>query len=219
MKENLDEVLKATERAKELVKQILAFSRRSEQQKIPLQLGHIVTETMQILRPSLPSTIEIKTNVLSKSTVLADPTQMQQVLMNLCTNAAHAMHDKGGELEVRLADTVIETKPVTFPESLKPGRYVTLTVKDSGYGIDPAILPLIFDPFFTTKELGEGTGLGLSVVHGIVKSHGGAIDVESTPGKGTTFTVLMPAVENDQAPRKEESAAPSSQGAGAHPCS
>jgi PAS domain S-box-containing protein len=193
----LEEVLKASNRAKELVKQILAFSRRSEQQKIQLQIGTIIKEAMKILRPSLPSTIEIRTDVRSKSTVLADPTQMHQVLMNLCTNAAHAMQDKGGVLEVKLADTELGPERAASSEGLEPGRYVELSVKDSGHGIDPSIIDLIFDPFFTTKGLGEGTGLGLAVVHGIVKSCAGAIDVRSTPGEGTTFTVLFPVVEAD----------------------
>ncbi|MDR3553429.1 MAG: PAS domain S-box protein [Syntrophobacteraceae bacterium] len=196
----LDEVLKATYRAKELVKQILAFSRRSEQQKLPLQLGTIVKEAMRILRPSLPSTIEIKTNVTSNATILADPTQMHQVLMNLCTNAAHAMQDQGGVLEVALAD--IESGPGAWAsrKGLQPGQYVELTVRDSGQGIDPSIIDSIFDPFFTTKEQGKGTGLGLSVVHGVVKSHEGAISVASTPGKGTSFTVLFPVIKTDCAP-------------------
>jgi PAS domain S-box-containing protein len=202
--DKMDEVLKATNRAKDLVKQILAFSRRSEQQKMPLQLGIVVKEAMQILRPSLPSTIRVKTEVLSKSTVLADPTQMHQVLMNLCTNAAHAMQDNGGILEVRLSDVVFETELPASREVLQPGRYVELTVKDSGHGIDPAIIDLIFDPFFTTKGLGEGTGLGLSVLHGIVSSHGGCINVESTPGKGTKFTILIPVLETEYGPKKLE---------------
>ena len=151
----LNEVLKATDRAKELVKQILAFSRKTEHQKMPLQLGAIVNEAMKILRPSLPSTIEIKTDVLCRADLLADPTQMHQVLMNLCTNAAHAMQDKGGVLEIRLTDIVLGTKTITLPGSLQPGRYVELTVKDTGHGIDPAIIDSIFDPFFTTKEFGR----------------------------------------------------------------
>ena len=183
--DKLDEVLKSTNRAKALVKQILAFSRSTEQQKMPLQLGIIVNEAMRILRPSLPSTIEIKTDVLSKRAVLADPTQMHQVLMNLCTNAAHAMQEEGGILEVTLTDTMLETEHTASQESSQPRRYVELRVRDTGHGIDPAIIHLIFDPFFTTKEKGEGTGLGLSVVHGIVKNHGGKIDVESEPGKGS----------------------------------
>jgi CheY-like chemotaxis protein len=161
-----------------------------------VQLGTIVKEAMQILRPSLPSTIEIKTEDSSEASVLADPIQMHQVLMNLCANAAHAMRDSGGILEVKLADIEIGTGSGESREGLRPGRYVSLTVKDNGHGIDPSIIDSIFDPFFTTKELGEGTGLGLSVVHGIVRSHGGTISVESFPGKGATFTVLIPALES-----------------------
>lgn len=199
----LDKVLTATCRAKELVQQILAFSRRSEQQKMPLQLGTIVKEAMLILRPSLPSTIEIKTEVSSKAAILADPTQMHQVLMNLCTNAAHAMQEKGGVLEVALADIELGAGSSASPKDLPTGPYVGLTVRDSGHGIDPSIIDSIFDPFFTTKEPGKGTGLGLSVVHGVVKSHGGAIGVESAPGKGSTFTVFFPVIESCCASQKE----------------
>ncbi|MGC9196421.1 MAG: PAS domain S-box protein [Syntrophobacteraceae bacterium] len=196
----LDEVLKATCRAKELVKQILAFSRRSEQQKIPLQLETIVKEAMRILRPSLPSTIEIRTDLTSREAILADPSQMDQVLMNLCTNAAHAMQDKGGVLEVALADIELASEASASGKDLRPGQYVALTVTDSGHGIDPSIIDSIFDPFFTTKEQGKGTGLGLAVVHGVVESHGGAISVESLPGKGSSFKVLFPAMKGEPAP-------------------
>jgi PAS domain S-box-containing protein len=198
----LGEVLKATIRAKELVQQILVFSRRSEQQKMPLSLGMVIKEAMRILRPSLPSTIAIKSDVTSKHAVMADPTQMHQVLMNLCTNAAHAMQVKGGVLEVRLTDITVESEVGAVSESLSPGQYVELRVSDTGHGIEPPLMELIFDPFFTTKGPTEGTGLGLSVVHGIVKSHGGAISVESLPGQGTSFTVLLPALEADNAPEK-----------------
>ncbi len=206
LKKNLREIINASARAKELVKQILAFSRRSEHQKLSLQLHIIVKEAMKMLRPSLPSTIEIKTEVLSKSAVFADPTQMHQVLMNLCTNAAHSMRDKGGVLEIRLRDIELGEEAMQGSESLQPGRYVELTVKDDGHGIDPRVIDLIFDPFFTTKELGEGTGLGLSVVHGIVKSHGGAINVVSTVGEGSTFTVLIPAMETTNGGKRKETA-------------
>jgi PAS domain S-box-containing protein len=209
---NLRQIIDASTRAKELVTQILAFSRRSDHQKLYLHLHIILREAMKMLRPSLPSTIEIKTEILSKSAVIADPTQMHQVLMNLCTNAAHAMREKGGILEVTLRDTLLGAADILPSESLKPGRYVELAVKDSGHGIDPGITDFIFDPFFTTKELGEGTGLGLSVVHGIVKSHGGAITVRSTVGEGATFTVLIPAVEDAARPEVEAAAAPISRG-------
>jgi CheY-like chemotaxis protein len=152
----------------------------------------------------LPSTIEIKTDVSSKATILADPTQMHQVLMNLCANASHAMQEKGGILEIKLADAVLGAELTPLREGLKPGRYVELTVEDTGHGIKPSIIESIFDPFFTTKPPGEGTGLGLSVVHGVVKSHDGDISVESTPGKGTRFRVLIPAIETGKATRKVE---------------
>ncbi len=204
VRKKLSEVLKATSRAKELVQQILLFSRRSEQQKIPLSLGSILKEAMRILRPSLPSTIEIKSTVSSRNFVLADPTQMHQILMNLCTNAAHAMQDKGGVLEVKLADIMVETGGSKAPEAPAPGLYVELTVGDTGNGIEPLIAELIFDPFFTTKGPNEGTGLGLSVVHGIVKSHGGTICFKSTPGRGSTFTVLLPAIEAKGEPENRD---------------
>ncbi len=199
-KYKLEEILRATYRAKELVRQILAFSRGSEQQKQPLQPCTIIKEAMGILRPSLPSTIEIKTRLASNASILADPTQMHQVLMNLCTNAAHAMEDQGGILEVGLADLDFCPGRTASEKGLQPGRYVELMVKDSGQGIDPSIVDFIFDPFFTTKEPGKGTGLGLSVVHGVVKSHQGAISVESAPGKGATFKVLFPVMETDRGP-------------------
>lgn len=191
----LSEVLKATYRAKELVKQILAFSRRSEHEKKPVQIGLVVKEAMKMLRASLPSTIEIKTNVPSHAVVLADPTQVHQVLMNLCTNAAHAMRQRGGVLDVNLTDVHVEPADIRPHSDLQPGHYVLLTVRDTGHGINPAVLNRIFDPFFTTKEQGVGTGLGLAVVHGIVKSHGGAIEVESTVDEGTCFQVFFPAIE------------------------
>ena len=206
--ENLQEILNASSRAKDLVQQILAFSRRSEHRKLSLRLDIIVKEAMKILRPSLPSTIEIKTEVLAKSAVLADPTQMHQVLMNLCTNAAHSMRYAGGVLEVRLRDVVLAAQDIGASEDLQPGSYVDLTVKDTGHGIDPEIIDSIFDPFFTTKKQGEGTGLGLSVVHGIVRSHGGAITVESSVGEHTSFRVLIPAVEAAAERKKEEAPPP-----------
>ena len=127
--------------------------------------------------------------------IVADPTQMQQVLMNLCTNAAHAMEREGGILQIRMADVELGASDVRFGGDLKPGRYVRVTVTDTGHGIDPAVIQRIFEPYFTTKEKGKGTGLGLAVVHGIVTAHNGAITVSSEPGKGTTFEVFLPCAE------------------------
>lgn len=192
---SFQEVLKAANRAKDLVKQILAFSRQGEQEKRPVQVGLITNEALKMLRASLPSTIEIQKDVQSKAAVMADPTQIHQVLMNLCTNAAHAMRREGGILSVSLQDVRIEQDFIAPNSELLYGTYVRLTVKDTGHGIAPSILDRIFDPFFTTKKQGVGTGLGLSVVHGIVKRHGGAIEVESVPGQGTSFHVFFPAME------------------------
>jgi PAS domain S-box-containing protein len=202
---NLQEVLKATSRAKDLVKQILAFSRQSEQEKRPIQSKLIIKEALKLLRASLPSTIEIKQYITTTGTIQADPTQIHQVLMNLATNAAHAMRQQGGTLEVSLADVDVDSTALTGHPEAKPGRYVRLAVSDTGVGIDPTLLDRIFDPFFTTKRLGEGTGMGLAVVHGIVGSHGGIIDVSSEVGKGTEFRVYFPGI----APVTEPEAAPS----------
>ena len=195
---SLKNILQATNRAKALVQQILSFCRGSSEENKPVQLGLIVKEVLKMLRASLPSTIDIRQNVASKAVVLADPTQIHQILMNLCTNAAQAMQENVGVLEVSLTDTVIGPESVdTYPD-IPFGPYVTLSVRDTGTGISPAIIGRIFDPFFTTKAPGIGTGLGLSVVHGIVKSCGGTIKVESLPGQGTTFHLFFPAMERDQ---------------------
>jgi PAS domain S-box-containing protein len=194
--EKLDEVLKAANRAKDLVKQILAFSRQGEIEKKPVQVSLVFEEALKMLRATIPSTIDIRSDISSRSTVLGDPTQIHQVLMNLCTNAVHAMRDQVGTLEVTLVDIFLEPKLGDPYSELHEGLHVQLIVKDTGHGIGPAIMDRIFDPFFTTKEAGVGTGLGLSVVHGIVKGHGGVIEVESEPGKGTMFKVLFPAAES-----------------------
>jgi len=203
VREYTREVLKAAERARDLVKQILAFSRQGEQAKQPVQVGLVVKEVLKMLRASLPSTIQIQQNVESRATVMADPTQIHQVMMNLCTNSAQAMDGDVGVLRVSLTD--VPPGPNCPPPhfELQPGRYVKLSVGDTGHGIDPSILNRIFDPFFTTKEQGIGTGLGLSVVHGIVKSHGGAIVVESLPGQGTAFHIFFPALEGEAEPSSE----------------
>ncbi len=152
-----------------------------------------------MLRASLPSTIEIKFDVSTRSSVWADPTQIHQVLMNLCTNAAHAMEEGNGLLTVILRDVQLEAGSIPPHWQLEPGPHVELIVGDTGHGIPEDLLERIFDPFFTTKKRGVGTGLGLSVVHGIVKRHAGAITVESQPGRGTTFRVLLPTADMPQA--------------------
>ena len=194
--DDLDEVLKASDRAKELVKQILAFSRQDQQERKPLHVHLLVEEALKLLRASIPATIEICENIDTNcGSVLADPTQIHQVIMNLCTNAYHAMRETGGVLTVELAQIEIENgddKVTTF--SLAPGQYIMLKVSDTGHGMPRAILDRIFEPYFTTKGKGEGTGMGLAVTHGIVKSFGGHITVYSEPEQGTSFNVYLPRI-------------------------
>jgi signal transduction histidine kinase/ActR/RegA family two-component response regulator len=191
---NLQEVLKAGSRARDLVQQILTFSRQTEQELKPVQIDQIVRETLKLLRASLPTTVKISHDIQSDSAVMADPTQIHQVIMNLCTNAAHAMRPKGGRLNINLSDVVLGGSFLEQHPYMSPGAYIRLRVIDTGHGMNKATLDRIFDPFYTTKERGEGTGMGLAVVLGIVKSHGGAITVESEEGKGSTFNVFLPVI-------------------------
>lgn len=196
-RKRLQEVLKAGHRAKELVQQILAFSRQSVPERKPVAIALIIKEALKLLRATLPATIQIRTELDTKhDRVVADPVQVHQVLMNLCTNAAHAMHEKGGTLTVGLNELTITEEDAARTGSLPTGAYLKLSVRDTGHGMEKAVQDRIFDPFFTTKPLGEGTGLGLSVVHGIVTSHGGQISVSSEPGAGTTFEIVLPQTTN-----------------------
>jgi PAS domain S-box-containing protein len=200
-KECIDSILSASRRAKKLVAQILAFSRRGQHDKILLNLNNVGRETLGFLRASLPSNIELKHFFdPGIGTVLADPTQLQQVLMNLCTNAMHAMGDESGVLKIELANAHLSEKDIRFDPEAEPGDYVELTVSDTGHGMDQLTLERIFEPYFTTKPEGKGTGLGLATVHGIVKSHGGIIRVESQPGRGTVFHVFLPRAEGVHSP-------------------
>lgn len=184
IKESLEQVLKACKRAKELVSHILAFSRHSQQERLPVQLGQIVQEALKLLRASIPSTIDIQIHIEPDSgAILADPTQIHQVLMNLCTNAYHAMENGGGILSISVAPVEITEELAEAKTDLRPGPYVKLSVIDNGCGMDDSILNQVFEPYFTTKEKGVGTGMGLAVVHGIVRGHGGAITASSTPGE------------------------------------
>ncbi|MEN6475390.1 MAG: PAS domain S-box protein [Syntrophaceae bacterium] len=192
----LEEVLKAGIRARDLVKQILMFSRQAEIKREPLEISPLIKETLRFLRASLPTTIEFKYDLtVSGSLVMADPVQIHRILMNLCTNAAHAMREKGGTLDIHLTMVELDDAADLDYKGLQRGRYLRLSVTDTGHGIPKEIIHRIFDPFFTTKERGEGTGMGLSVVHGIVKDMGGAISVYSEPGRGTTFNILFPLYE------------------------
>ncbi|MBN1904268.1 MAG: response regulator [Deltaproteobacteria bacterium] len=196
--DSINEILKAGYRAKDLVAQILAFSRKSEQELRPMYLKPVIKEVLKLLKASLPSTIEIRENLKGDAgVVMADPTQIHQIMMNLCTNASHAMAEEGGILEVLLYDIIFdENLTVSHPEMV-PGKYTVLSVSDTGQGMTPNIIERIFEPYFTTKEKGVGTGMGLAVVHGIVKSYGGAINVQSVPGSGTTFRIYFPVVKRE----------------------
>jgi PAS domain S-box-containing protein len=192
----LDEILNAGERAKNLVGQILAFSRQSESERKPIQLRPIVKESLKLLRASLPATIEIRQDIgTDEAIVLADPTQIHQIIMNLCTNAAQAMRDNGGILEVSLHQVQADQDLCAAHPDLRPGPCVALTVGDTGCGMTREVLDRIFEPYFTTKEKGEGTGLGLAVVHGIVTGYGGVISVKTEPARGSVFKIYLPAVE------------------------
>jgi PAS domain S-box-containing protein len=193
----IERIMEAAIRGRELVQQMLTFSRKTEQEKKPLAVSSIVKETVKLIRASTPATISVKFDTKSESDlILGDPTQIQQVLMNLCTNAAYAMREKGGSLNIDLSDFSVSASDGS-PEGMRPGLYVRLIVRDTGTGISPDIMNKIFDPFFTTKKLGEGTGLGLSVVHGIVKHSNGHITAESEPGRGSTFTVYFPKITGE----------------------
>jgi len=195
---NMAEVRKAANRAKELVKQILAFSRVEEQKKRPMLIQPIINEALALLRASLPSTIEIRKKIDKDcKCVSADPTRIHQVIMNLCTNAYHGMCEHGGVLEVVLSGITVDIGDTAGHLNLTPGRYVVLKVSDTGKGIEKSVIDRIFEPYFTTKAKGEGTGMGLAMVHGIVKSLGGDVRVSSEPEKGTTFYVYLPEVDVD----------------------
>jgi len=192
----LEEVLKAGKRARDLVNQILTFSRQSDGERRPIRLRNVLEECLNMIRASVPATIEIRREFETPSDrVLADPTQLHQVLLNLFSNAAHAMGGQEGILEVSLTEEHLDAEAAGRHADLSPGPYLNLTVKDTGHGMEKGVTDRVFDPFFTTKGPGEGTGMGLAVVHGIVKRHQGAISVRSEPGIGTVFSVLLPQFE------------------------
>ena len=192
-------VLKGAQRGRDLVRQILTFSRQAQHEQKPVALSGIVEEGLKLLRPLLPATTKIRSKGMTgDDIILADSAQMHQVLMNLCTNGSQAMGKKGGLVEIGVSgDSFKKGDPVPSP-GMKAGDYITLTIRDTGCGMKHEVLERIFDPFFTTKAQGGGTGLGLSVVHGIVKSHDGFIKVESEPGKGSVFSIYLPKAERQE---------------------
>ncbi len=195
LRESIEQVSLAGNRATELVKQILAFSRRSEASRSPQQLTVLVKETLKMLRATLPANITIDQEIDPDcGLIMADITQIHQVLMNLCTNAAHAMEERGGTLTIAIREVRFADHDRARPPKLAAGSYVQLSVRDSGKGIAPGVLEHIFEPYFTTKEMGRGTGLGLSVVHGIVAEHEGIVQVSSTVGEGACFDIFFPKI-------------------------
>jgi CheY-like chemotaxis protein len=206
IKSYLEKILKAAGRAGDMVKQILSFSRKSEKEKKVLNIAPIVKECLKFLRGAIPTTVEIKQGIAPDLPYIhGDPTQIYQVLMNLSTNAVHSMGDAKGKLSVTLASEMLDAQFCGAHGLESPGKYVKLVVEDTGPGIPDQIVDRIFEPYFTTKSAGEGTGLGLSVIYEIVRSHNGAITVDSQPGHGARFNIFFPAIEG-QDKIEEESA-------------
>lgn len=191
LQDDLQEILTAGGRARGLVQQILTFSRPTDREFKPVKVEAIIKEAVNFLRSTLPATIDMSVDISSDSLVFGDPTQIHQIMMNLCTNADHAMRKKGGMLKVDLRDVEFDAAEAQL-HGVKPGRYLELTISDQGYGMTSETLEKLYDPFFTTKKQGEGTGLGMSIVHDIVKNHKGAINVRSEFGKGSTFNIYLP---------------------------
>jgi len=212
-RQNLEEILKATNRAKGLVQQILTFSRQGGQERKPLKVQFLIKEALKLMRATIPSTIEIECNINEACRhIMGDPTQIHQVVVNLCTNAYHAMQETGGTLEVGLEEVDISYEKSVERVGMKVGPHLELTVKDAGHGMGPDVMERIFEPYYTTKEQGKGTGLGLSVIHGIIKNHGGDISVSSQPGKGATFTVYLPVIDDIDVEIEPMEAASANQG-------
>ena len=201
LEDNLQEVYTAGKRAGDLVKQILAFARQTDQENKPIKLDTIAVEALKLIRSTSPTTIEIKQNIKSNSLIMGNSTQIHQLFMNLCTNAAQAMEDTAGILEVGLKDVELDNKSSLTQFDLKPGSYLKVTISDTGPGIAPEIIDSIFEPYFTTKGVGKGTGMGLAMVHGIVETYGGKITVDSEVGKGTVFTIYLPITKKREAYR------------------
>ncbi len=202
--DDLDKVIQAGWRARDLVKQILAFSRQTDIELIPIQIQSLIKESLKMLRATIPTTIEIRDNLDPKcGVIMADPTQVHQILMNLCTNATLAMETSGGVLDIRLQDANLEQERFKNLH-IKPGKYLQLSISDTGSGIHSNIINKIFDPYFTTRETGKGTGMGLAIVHGIINDYGGTITVDSELGKGTSFNIFLPNAKQEIIETTEE---------------
>jgi len=208
--ERLQAVHSAGKRARDLVKQILTFARKSDEESKPLQVDVIIKETLKLLRSTIPSTIKLDQDINSDSKIKGVPTQVHQIIMNLCANASQAMEEDGGILKVSLRDIRLNSSFTKKYVGLKPGNYLELKVSDTGKGISPKIIGSIFEPYFTTKEKGEGTGMGLATVHGIIKEYNGEILVESELDKGTVFTVYLPVCKKKVKPKRPKAGRPSS---------
>lgn len=196
---DIERVIEAGQRASSLVKQILAFSRQTEQEKCSIVPAHIVNEAINFLRPVLPATITIRYQIDTTDSIIADPAQLHQIVVNLCTNALHAMEQNGGTLSISLHNKELFQDDVQHYADSHPGKFVMLSVKDSGIGMLPEVKNRIFEPYFTTKEVGKGTGMGLAIIHGIVTDLGGFLTCDSSPGAGTLFQIFLPAI-NQVAP-------------------
>jgi CheY-like chemotaxis protein len=195
IRNKLEAIHSSGERARELVTQILAFSRKDEQVRSPVEMHLILEDALKLLRPAIPTTIEIQTQITSKCRIIGDPSRIHQIIMNLCTNAYQAMLETGGTLKIRLSHREMKGKAAALAQ-VPAGSYGKLVISDTGIGIPSENLDRIFNPYFTTKDKGKGTGLGLAAVHGICMSHGGSILVESQIGKGTTFIVYLPLTQD-----------------------
>ena len=201
---NLEEIKSASLRAAGVVKQLLNFSRKTDQKMIPLEAVIVIKDSLKFLRSTIPTTIEIIEHLPEDDIIiLADSTQINQVMMNLCINASHAMEETGGTLNIIVKRTTLEAENTKDFDALTPGYYLKITVSDTGIGIKPEIINRIFDPYFTTKEMGKGSGMGLSIVHGIVKNHGGSVSVDSQPGKGSRFHLLFPVADKNPVDKTE----------------
>ncbi len=212
LRDHLVEVFSGAKRARDLIKQILTFSRQSDHERKPLETQRVIKEALKLIKSSLPTTIEISKDIQKDcGLVLAEPTQIHQIVMNLCTNAYHAMEETGGKLAITLKEVELVAEDLKDPAMI-PGPHVCLTVADTGPGMEQSIIDRIFDPYFTTKEEGKGSGLGLAVIHGIVKNHGGYISVYSEPGRGAEFKVYLPVIKKQKETAKVETDTPIQKG-------